>query len=284
MEFHPSGLSLDHFDSIPSPMPTTPSHHSTIRQTSQCPAFVSRCGRFDHLKNWRLVHNATMNGSTFRLLTMPSCRLRVTPSSFFLSRNLRPPTRLKPHLQNKFFTSSRSRATSSEDSLGNALLLDELKAEAQRPISLRPLLVGAGICAVFFFVAEVLDGKHDAKFFATIRRLGWAHDGDLNRLKRLVATAQRNQTLAWLDQADAPIVVKKSYSTVKSWWMKQESGALDGKHATLVLIAANTAVFLAWNLASRYPRLLSRMKKSFSHFPGQTGSYTLLTSVFSHRV
>jgi hypothetical protein len=156
--------------------------------------------------------------------------------------------------------------------------------EARRPISQRPLIVAAGICIGAFIAAEYLDGRDSAKIYATLQQpnSGWT-GGDTGSALQFVAEKRMKETLQWLDQFHAPAVVKVIYYQSGQWWM-QLHGGNDAIHATMILIAANAAVFLAFNLASRSPRLMIRMSRSFLHYPGHSAPYTLLTAVFAHRV
>lgn len=161
-------------------------------------------------------------------------------------------------------------------------MLEQLNAEAKRPISLRPLLVGVGICVGAFLVAEALDAREDARFFAILRQRGW-RDGNLARAKRFVAEVELEQMLNGVGQIPGTQVARDFYYTLQKWWIGLDGGS-DGTRATGLLICCNAVVFLGFNLASRSPKALSLLQKYFVHFPGHSASYTLLTSVFGHRV
>lgn len=139
-----------------------------------------------------------------------------------------------------------------------------------RRISLRPLFVGLGICVIAFLAAEAIDGRADAKVVGILARTGWS-SGTMQDAKNIVV-ANTVSPLTLLDHFLGTHTDK--------WW----NSRTDGTHATVIIIATNAMVFLAWNLASRVPALSSRMMWSFLHFPAVTPSYTLLTSVFSHKV
>lgn len=139
-----------------------------------------------------------------------------------------------------------------------------------RPISLRPLFVGLGICVTAFLVAEAIDGRADARVVEILARTGWS-GGTMQDAKDIVA-ANTVSPLTFLDHFLG--------THTDRWW----NSRTDGTHATVIIIATNAMVFLAWGLASRVPALSSRMMWSFLHFPAVTPSYTLLTSVFSHKV
>lgn len=138
------------------------------------------------------------------------------------------------------------------------------------PISWKPLFVGLGMCITAFLAAEAIDGRADAQSFQILVKSGW-HSGTLQEAKKAIA-ARSISPLTLLDQFLGTDTVR--------WWATHS----DGYHATVIVIATNAAVFLAWTLASRVPALSYRMAKFFVHFPGVTPSYTLLTSVFSHTV
>jgi len=147
-------------------------------------------------------------------------------------------------------------------------------------ISLRPLFIALGICVGSFCAADYLTGRSDARFSRASRLLSSWSGGRIAQMQARIETAEVNQTLAWLKQIHAPEIVKQSYARFKIFWLNRD----DGERATFIIIAANTAVFLAWSLASRSPRLMQRMKRSFVDFPGYSPSYTLLTAAFSHQV
>jgi hypothetical protein len=212
-------------------------------------------------------------------------RLQNTPSTLFLPKSLQPSKALKFHYQKHPFTSfTTKRSLHDANRPHRAFVVEQLGEEATRPISLRPLFVGVGICLGAFLAAEFLDGRDDARFFAILRKAGWS-GGNLIQATRFVAETQTKETLEWLDRFPGTGVVKGVYYTFQHWWINLHGGyQVDGTHAAAILIAANMVVFLGWNLAARSPRLVFQMSKSFMHFPGYTAGYTLLSSVFSHRV
>jgi hypothetical protein len=86
------------------------------------------------------------------------------------------------------------------------------------------------------------------------------------------------EAVKWLEGIHAPFVISQVGSSVLTWWYSLD----DSRSATAAIIGINTLVYLAWRVPS--PRLQMLMFRSFMHYPGQTSSYTLLTSVFSHMV
>lgn len=146
----------------------------------------------------------------------------------------------------------------------------EFTQRAKRPLSLKPLFVGLGICLGAFSAAEAVDGWEDTRSIEILAKRGWS-TGSKQEAKEVVAA----------NSISPFTIIDHILGTDTVRWYARHS---DGARATIIIIAANSVVFFAWSLASRIPALSSRMSKSFVHWPGVTPSYTLLTSVFSHQV
>lgn len=167
------------------------------------------------------------------------------------------------------YEASSIQATQATHNFGNAY----------QSISWRPLIVGVGICASAFLAAEYLDGRADSQTVAILSKAGW-RSGTVAEAGLIVSEMQTKRTLRWLDQIPGTDAMKYVYLSYRQWRARQP----DEIRATVILIAANAIVFLGWSLAARSPALMSKMERSFVHFPGCSAAYTVLTSVFSHKV
>lgn len=191
-------------------------------------------------------------------------------------------SRLRPILRAQQYASFRPNPPSEDEQsqqerAAELIALRRRAAQAKRearyynlPISWKPLFVGLGMCVAAFLAAEAIDGRADARAFEVLQKSGW-RSGTIQNAKKIIA-ANTVSPLTLIDHSLGTDTVR--------WWATRS----DGEHATLIIIATNAVVFLAWGLASRVPALSYRMGRSFMHFPGVTPSYTLLTSVFSHQV
>ncbi|KAE9965133.1 hypothetical protein EG328_009965 [Venturia inaequalis] len=190
-------------------------------------------------------------------------------------------SRLRPNLRAQQYASFRPNPPSEDEQsqqerAAELIALRRRAAQAKRearyynlPISWKPLFVGLGMCVAAFLAAEAIDGRADARAFEVLQKSGW-RSGTIQNAKKIIA-ANTVSPLTLIDHSLGTDTVR--------WWATRS----DGEHATLIIIATNAVVFLAWGLASRVPALSYRMGRSFMHFPGVTSSYTLLTSVFSHQ-
>jgi hypothetical protein len=213
---------------------------------------------------------------------MTSSLLRTSPSSSILRCHAR------PHRVPLFrpITSSSSRPSPTrivyrgDDGIqSSSIQTGQVPPGQQKPgsISLRPLFFSLGVCVASFYVADLIGRRSDSHFLQTLAKSGWT-SGDSHSAKLRVESMEKQQTLAWLQQIQAPGLVKDLYAAGKNWWARQS----DGQRAVVVIIALNTLPFLAW----RIPVLQVQkfMQRSFTEWPGVHPSYTLLTSVFSHEV
>lgn len=221
--------------------------------------------------------------ATLRPFTPPRprqcCKIITLPKPREFHRHLSTTSRLWHEASRNHKSSTQAddlQQTTFSDALLNSLA--NQSTQTYQNISLRPLYVAVGICVGSFIIADYLDRMADADFVDILKKSRSDSTSDLHSANQQVQRYNLDRSLAFLEQLHAPLVISQLGSTVLRWWHYKD----DAQSASIIIIAANLAVFLAWRTNSSW--VMRRMVNSFMHYPGRTPSYTLLTSVFSHQV
>ena len=147
----------------------------------------------------------------------------------------------------------------------------------QKPALLRPIIftLGVGICT---FTGATYLSQRESQELAQKTTNAEASVSELRNERIMLEVAQARETWDWLCKKGIPEPVRSCYVWLATRWVNYS----DGERVGVGLIAANTIVFLAWQIP--LPAMRFFMVKHFMHHPLSGRSYTLLTSVFSHMV
>ncbi|KAK3080946.1 hypothetical protein LTS18_011679 [Coniosporium uncinatum] len=148
--------------------------------------------------------------------------------------------------------------------------------EVRKPRLARPVAFAVFFSIGSYFGAAYLTQRLDAATNEAYKRRFSFLSND-KAVKEAVEADACRKTLEQLRRRNAPTTVRVAYQRFQEWWIRKR----DEERATLVLIGMNAVPFLAWRVP--LPAVQGFMYRHFMHSPLSGRSYTLLTSVFSHK-
>ncbi|KAI9457180.1 hypothetical protein HD554DRAFT_2143408 [Boletus coccyginus] len=129
-----------------------------------------------------------------------------------------------------------------------------------------------------------LENDHWSKEVKTFMSIWTFREPSLEEIRKAKARAQLSQFLRRLESVKEnisqwPIALQNVSLTVSAFVGSFYYDASEGRRLCWTICALNTAVFLIWKI----PRFNAFMNRAFTHDPLSGKSYTLLTSMFSHK-
>ncbi|KAN0088917.1 hypothetical protein V8E55_005974 [Tylopilus felleus] len=130
-----------------------------------------------------------------------------------------------------------------------------------------------------------LENDHWSKEVKKFMSISWTfREPSLEEIRKTKARAQVSQFLKYLESVKEkisqwPIALQNVSLTVSAFVGSFYYDASEGRRLCWSICALNTAIFLMWKI----PRFNPFMNRAFTHDPLSGKSYTLLTSMFSHK-
>lgn len=147
----------------------------------------------------------------------------------------------------------------------------------EAPGLLRPVLFTIGV-GLFTFAGASYLTRSEKQDLLRISGKEAGSTGELWNIRKSLEVQWAQNRLKLLEQSAVPAVILHYYAWLEEKWVNMG----DGERVSIGLIAMNGLVFLAWQVP--HPAVRSYMGRHFMHYPLSGRSYTLLTSVFSHKV